>query len=118
MGLPKYLNLRKWEKCREIVSGRLVNVFCRTDKILTLLFRYKHKMGSYKDVCGTCAIAVPGIENFNASHIIKGDHVSYCAFAGDILKQIKFSQPLQSDWKAVDEINLMAKAEQKIEDFN
>jgi len=118
MGLPKYLNLKKWEKCREIVSGRLVNVYCCNDKILMLLFRYKNLKGSYKPICGTCAVAVPGVESIDATHIVKGNHADYCLLVGDILKQIRFGQPLRSDWKAVDEIALIAETERKIEDFN
>eukprot|EP00588_Corethron_pennatum_P002641 CAMPEP_0194302194 /NCGR_PEP_ID=MMETSP0169-20130528/62209_1 /TAXON_ID=218684 /ORGANISM="Corethron pennatum, Strain L29A3" /LENGTH=366 /DNA_ID=CAMNT_0039052511 /DNA_START=126 /DNA_END=1227 /DNA_ORIENTATION=+ len=118
MGLPKYLNLKKWEKCREIVSGRLVNVYCRNDKILMLLFRYKNLKGSYKPICGTCTIAVPGVESIDATHIVKGNHADYCLLVGDILKQIRFGQPLRSDWKAVDEIALIAETERKIDDFN
>jgi len=118
MGMPKYLNLAKWKKCREIVSGRLVNVYCRNDKILTLLYRYKNIMGSLKPICGTCTVAVRGVENVDATHFINGTHADYCLFAGDILKHIRFGQPLRSNWNAVDEMSLLAEAEKKIEDYN
>lgn len=118
MGLPKYLNLKKWGEIREIVAGRLVNVYCRNDKILTFLFRYKNIMKSLRPICGTCTVAVPGIENIDVTPLIKGNHSNYCLLVGRILKQIRFGQPLRSDWNAVDEMALLAEAERKLEDFN
>uniref|UniRef100_A0A7S1FLM9 DUF726 domain-containing protein n=1 Tax=Corethron hystrix TaxID=216773 RepID=A0A7S1FLM9_9STRA len=117
MGLPKYLNIKKWEKCREIVSGRLMNVYCPNDKIM-LLFRYKNITGSFKQICGTGRVPVSGVENIDVSHIIEGNHDNYCHLTGDILQHIRFGQPRQWDRKAIDEINLISEAEREIEDYN
>lgn len=40
MGTPTSCDKGKWQKAREVVAGRLVNVFCTSDWLLAFLFRY------------------------------------------------------------------------------
>jgi len=101
MGMPKYLGSHKsWEICRSIVSGRLVNVFSRNDKILSLLFKYKRLLKGgllNRAVCGNCPIKVGGIagvENFDVSDIV-ANHTDYCLVVGEILERIRHGQPLR-----------------------
>uniref|UniRef100_A0A7S1FKN1 DUF726 domain-containing protein n=1 Tax=Corethron hystrix TaxID=216773 RepID=A0A7S1FKN1_9STRA len=128
MGLPQHVNPKEWEKCREIVSGRLMNVYCPDDKILMLLFRYKNIAGglrdfhynnitgSFKQICGTCVVPVSGVENIDVSHIIKGNHDDYCIFAGDILQHVHFGQPCQWDRKKVHKTDVIGDAEREVEE--
>jgi hypothetical protein len=111
MGAPIYLNPLVWKSCREMVSGRLVNVYSRKDKILSVMFRYKRLAGGYKPICGTSTVAVPGVENVNVTDIVT-EHIDYCYVTGDILKRIKHGQPLRSSCNAVDEMALIEEAEQ------
>jgi hypothetical protein len=109
MGMPKYLNLSVWKAIREVVAGRLVNVYSRQDKILSLMFKYKRILGSIKPVVGTCTVAVPGVENIDATDLIVY-HQDYVALTGDILKRVRHGQPLRASSDAVDEEALMKEA--------
>lgn len=110
MGTPRHLDHPTWQKCRQIVAGRLVNVYSRKDKILSYMFRYKRLTGGLKPVCGTCTVAVPGVENIDATDLVSG-HADYCLVIGDILKRIKLGQPLRFSSAAVDEAALIAEVE-------
>ena len=67
MGLPKYLDLTTWEKCREIVSGMIINCFCPDNTIVTLLFHYKNLKGSLKPICEMGAVTIPSVENVDTT---------------------------------------------------
>jgi Protein of unknown function (DUF726) len=113
MGAPMYLSLSSWKACRKIVAGRLVNVYSRTDKILSLMFKFKQLMGSFKPVCGNCTVAVPGVENIDISDLV-GSHQEYVLKVGDILKRVRHGQPIRSASNALDEIALTAEARRMV----
>lgn len=94
MGLPNHMNLTTWEACRQIVGGRLINCYSRKDLILSLMFQSKKITSGLKKVCGTCAIDVPGVENYDVTDIVTG-HQDYCFVAGDILKRVRHGQPIR-----------------------
>lgn len=110
MGGPMYLSLSSWKACRQVTSGRIVNVYSRKDKILSLMFKYKQIYGSHKPVCGTCTVSVPGVENVDVSDLIES-HSDYCYAIGDILKRVRHGQPLRSASSALDEVAIMEAAE-------
>ena len=93
MGLPNHLSISSWQACRQVVAGRLVNCFSQKDLILSLMFQFK-RFG-LKPVCGTCPVAVPGVENIDVTGMVKG-HQDYCVLVGDILRHIRHGQPLRS----------------------
>jgi Protein of unknown function (DUF726) len=95
MGLPNHLSLRSWYLARQLVAGRLVNCYSKKDLILLLMFRYKKITGGIKRVCGTSAIDVPGMENYDVSDLISG-HSQYCIEVGAILKRIGHGQPIRA----------------------
>jgi hypothetical protein len=112
MGAPIHLNLNAWKTCRQIVAGRLVNVYSRKDRILSYMFKYKHLSGGLKPVCGTCTVAVPGVESLDVTDIVPG-HADYCLVSGEILKRIRHGQPLRLSYShAIDEVALIAEVEQ------
>lgn len=92
MGTPNHLSIRSWKACRQIVAGRLVNCYSRKDLILSLMFQYKRM--SFKKVCGTCVVDLPGVENVDVTDIITG-HQKYCFAAGAILKRVGHGQPVR-----------------------
>jgi hypothetical protein len=110
MGLPKYLNLAVWKECRQVVAGRLVNVYSRKDKILSLMFKYKRILGSFQPVCGTCTVAVPGVENVDVTDLVSS-HQDYCYLTGEILNRVRHGQPVRSESSALDEVALLKEAE-------
>lgn len=94
MGLPNHMSHSSWQACRQVVAGRFINCFSRKDLILSLMFQYK-KFG-FKPVCGTCPVAVAGVENFDVSDLVSG-HQDYCLITGDILKRVRLGQPFKHD---------------------
>jgi hypothetical protein len=110
MGTPLYLKLSSWRACRQVVAGRFVNVYSRQDKILSLMFKYKQMLESFKPVCGNCTVAVPGVENVDVSDMIN-NHQEYVLKVGDILKRVRHGQPVRSSSNALDEEALIAEAE-------
>ncbi|CAB9512184.1 Transmembrane and coiled-coil domain-containing protein 4 [Seminavis robusta] len=110
MGAPMYLSLSSWKACRQVVAGRFVNVYSRTDKILSLMFKYKQMMESFKPVCGNCTVAVPGVENIDISDLVS-NHQEYVLKLGDILKRVRHGQPIRSSSNALDEVALIAEAQ-------
>jgi Protein of unknown function (DUF726) len=109
MGAPMYLSLSSWRAIRQIVAGRLVNVYSRTDKILGVMFRYKSMIESFKPVCGNCTVAVNGVENIDISDLVSS-HPDYALRVGDILKRVRHGQPIRSSSNALDEIALIEEA--------
>jgi len=114
MGMPKYLNLNCWKACREVVAGRLVNVYSRKDMILSYMFKYKNLLGSYKPVVGTCTVAVPGVENIDVTDMISS-HEDYIALTGKILQRVRLGQPVRSSSHVLDEIALLEEAKNMVE---
>ena len=111
MGMPAHLDLEAWKECRQVVAGRLVNVYSRTDRILSIMFKYKRIMGGLNPVCGTCTVAVPGVENVDVTDILSGGHADYCLYVGSILQRIRHGQPIRSSSNAIDELALIAEVE-------
>jgi hypothetical protein len=94
MGLPNHLNLTSWVACRQVVGGRLINCYSRKDLILSLMFQSKKITRGLKKVCGTCAVEVPGVENFDVTDLV-GGHQDYCLATGDILKRVRHGMPIR-----------------------
>lgn len=94
MGLPNHMNLTTWEACRHIVGGRVINCYSRKDLILSLMFQSQKLTSGLKKVCGTCAIDIPGVENYDVTDLVTG-HQDYCFVSGDILKRVRHGQPIR-----------------------
>jgi hypothetical protein len=108
------MNPLAWSTCRAIVSGRLVNVYSRKDRMLTYMFQYKHLKGALKPVCGTCTVPVPGVENVDVTDLVSR-HLEYRVRVSDILERICHGQPKRLPSNAVDEVALLVEAEEELE---
>ncbi|KAL8273930.1 hypothetical protein Esti_002109 [Eimeria stiedai] len=74
MGLPASMNATQWRQARQVTSGRLVNVFCRSDWLLAFLYRW---MEFRLQVAGLAPVTcVPGIENVDVTGLVKS-HANY-----------------------------------------
>ncbi|CAB9517384.1 Transmembrane and coiled-coil domain-containing protein 4 [Seminavis robusta] len=115
MGMPKYLNLSAWKSCRQVVAGRLVNVYSRKDKVLSYIFKYRNLLGSYQPVVGNGTVAVPGVENIDCTDIV-GSHQDYSAMVGRILQRVRHGQPIRSSSHALDEVALLEEAQSLVKE--
>merc|ERR1712238_60053 len=70
MGTPNHMSHQSWRACRCIVAGRFVNCYSKNDLILSLMFQINRLSGGLKPVCGTSAVVVPGVENYDLSPLI------------------------------------------------
>ena len=110
LGMPEYLNLRVWKACRQVVAGRLVNVYSRKDKVLAYVFKYRNLMGSYKPVVGNGTVAVPGVENIDVTDMVSS-HEDYSTMVGQILQRVRHGQPVRVSSHALDEVALLEVAQ-------
>ena len=110
MGAPMYLSLSSWRACRQVVAGRFVNCYSRKDRILSIMFKYKQFLESFKPVVGNCTVAVPGVENVDVSDLVE-NHQDYVFMLSNILKRVRHGQPVRSSTNALDEVALIAEAE-------
>jgi hypothetical protein len=93
MGLPYHLDKASWEVCRQVVAGRLVNCYIPKDLVLLYLFNVNRiSTDVLSPVCGTAAVRVPGVENYNVKKYVTG-HNEYCGYAGEVLRHVQLNQP-------------------------
>lgn len=111
MGLPKFINLAAWARLRQIVGGRLVNVYSRADTVLSYMFRYKQLLGSLKflPVAGNATVAVPGVESIDVTDLVAHHH-EYSIKIGPILERVRHGEPVRASARVVDEVALLQKA--------
>ncbi|KAK1442376.1 transmembrane and coiled-coil domain-containing protein 4 [Babesia gibsoni] len=86
MGLPSTAGPNEWAQCLSVVAGRLINVYSRNDWVLGYLYRYLEP-GS--NVAGLRPIVLEGIENYDATDVIK-NHNEYLCKMSDILTLVHF----------------------------
>jgi hypothetical protein len=84
MGLPRLIDNHGMWVCRQIVGGRLVNCYNKEDWLLPLMFlsRGGTKTGGTHPVD-----AIPGIENYNVTHLVKA-HAKYGDAVPSILQLV------------------------------
>jgi hypothetical protein len=57
-------------------------------------------------------VAVPGVENLDVSDIIS-NHADYCLLPGEILKRVRYAQPVKAfSNDVIDEVSLIAEAQE------
>lgn len=117
MGLPKFINLAAWARLRQVVGGRLVNVYSRADTVLSYMFRYKQLLGSLKflPVAGNATVAVPGVESIDATDLV-AHHQDYSVMVGPILERVRHGQPVRVSSRVVDEVALLKEAKNAAEE--
>ncbi|KAJ2999885.1 hypothetical protein HDV02_001404 [Globomyces sp. JEL0801] len=87
-GTPCVASKKEWEAISSVVSGRIVNGYCRNDTLLGVLYRTSTVL--YKDVPGLGPVQdITGIENVDLSDIVNG-HMEYRTKMPSILKEVGF----------------------------
>ncbi|CAG9326100.1 unnamed protein product [Blepharisma stoltei] len=78
------LNIENWVLCRSVVSGRMVNTYSKTDKILSLLYTFS----IFEKPIGNYEIPIENFENYNVTDLASG-HTKYREVLDRILALIK-----------------------------
>ena len=80
------INAQEWRSCKTAVTGRLVNVFSKQDRVLSLLYsasRFEKAIGNYP-------IDADGVENYDLSGEVT-NHLDYKAKMKTILKRVRYN---------------------------
>ena len=80
------LDAALWKRAKKAVSGRMINCYSKSDKILSLLYsaaNFQHSIGNFE-------IKVKGVENYDVTHIAPG-HLDYRNQLDKIFKRIKYN---------------------------
>ncbi|XP_050437523.1 transmembrane and coiled-coil domain-containing protein 4-like isoform X2 [Adelges cooleyi] len=85
IGTPCTRNTTEWNKITQVVAGRVVNAYCRSDWLLKFLYRTlsMHTHG----VAGLEAVQTEGIENIDLTDIVSG-HFDYPQKMTEIMMHI------------------------------
>jgi hypothetical protein len=76
---------QRWEKVRNIVSGRLVNAYSSKDWVLGFIYRAAEL--EFGHIAGLHPVRVQDIENIDVGHIVSG-HGDYMKQSGRLLSHI------------------------------
>lgn len=85
LGAPTPADPRLWLSMKTVVHGRLINIFSENDWLLGFLYRtanLEYGVAGLQQVSG-----VDGVENYNASAMIKG-HLRYQYMVGKLLSSV------------------------------
>jgi hypothetical protein len=80
------LDTKLWKRAKKAVSGRMINCYSKSDRILSVLYsaaNLKHSIGNFE-------IKVKGVENYDVTHIAPG-HQDYRNHLDKILQRIKYN---------------------------
>jgi len=110
LGAPCSANPDRWKDITRVVSGKIVNGYCKSDWLLTFLYRTLSWPAG--GVAGLQPIAVthPRIENVNLSEIVKG-HKEYPDKMSQVLKAVgvrvvEEEDPIPSSRSHTDTLNV------------
>lgn len=105
LGAPTPADPRLWLGMKSVVHGRLINIFSENDWLLGFLYRtanLEYGVAGLQQVVG-----VDGVENYNASGMIKG-HLRYQYMVGKLLRAVHW-EDLDVDQIAEDDATMMKK---------
>ncbi|CAG9326101.1 unnamed protein product [Blepharisma stoltei] len=80
------LILENWALCRSVVTGRLINCYSKTDKILSICYTCT----TFEKPIGNHEIPIENIENYNVTDFASG-HSNYREVLDRILTLIKYN---------------------------
>lgn len=84
MGAPAATDPSTWAAAREVVAGRLVNCYSRSDWVLGLLHRAE---GVTSRVAGLRPVVADGVDNVDVTDLVSG-HLRYGAATRAILERV------------------------------
>lgn len=84
MGAPAATDSATWAAAREVVAGRLVNCYSRSDWVLGFLHRAE---GVTRRVAGLQPVDANGVEDVDVTDLVKG-HLRYGAATRAILERV------------------------------
>mmetsp|Transcript_15807 Transcript_15807/g.26497 ORF Transcript_15807/g.26497 Transcript_15807/m.26497 type:complete len:651 (+) Transcript_15807:1118-3070(+) len=92
IGLPMRIDRKEWIACRELIAGRLVNCYNKSDWVLSYMINIRCWNGVNK-ACGTHPIQqIKGIENYEVSHLASR-HDRYPLAVPHILHEVGYGEP-------------------------
>lgn len=97
MGGPISADQSRWLRAREVVSGRLINVYSRQDWFLAFMFRY---MEWGVTVAGVSPVNAGGTENFDVTGLIRS-HAQYATKVEDVLAYVGMHATLKQQFLCV-----------------
>lgn len=80
------MRLDRWREIRKAVSGRLVNVYSKEDKIVM----YGFPVITANSAIGSGPIEIEGVENYDVGHIVDG-HFKYRHRLDEVLRYIRYN---------------------------
>uniref|UniRef100_A0AC35U7Z7 DUF726 domain-containing protein n=1 Tax=Rhabditophanes sp. KR3021 TaxID=114890 RepID=A0AC35U7Z7_9BILA len=86
LGAPVTASQTQWEEASKVVSGRIINGYCKNDWMLKFLYR---TMSAQMSIAGIAPVKFKNsnrnkVANYNLSHIVKG-HLDYAEKLEEIL---------------------------------
>jgi len=92
IGMPMLIDRKEWIACRELVGGRVINCYNKSDWILSYMINIRCWNGVSK-TCGTHPIQeIEGVENYEVSHLASS-HARYPLAVPHILHEIGYGEP-------------------------
>ena len=93
MGTVASVTKSTWSSLRGVAAGRIVNCYSTKDMILALMYRSKNMTSAViNPPVGIRSVNVPGVENYDVSHIVAG-HSEYNVAVQEILQLVGYNQP-------------------------
>lgn len=80
------MRLDRWREIKKAVSGRLVNVYSKEDKIVM----YGFPVVTANSAIGSGPIPIDGVENYDVGHIVDG-HFKYRHRLDEVLRYIRYN---------------------------
>ena len=97
IGMPRLVDESEWSTCREMVGGRVVNCYSRSDFFLTYLFQIRTWKGVSRMTAGTHPIeGITGVENCDVTRFVS-THGRYPLVLPQILHEAGFGEPDAND---------------------
>jgi len=89
VAVPEDAKPKRWRRARAVVTGRLINVYAKSDWVLAILYRYL-EMGL--TVAGLNEVKVAGVENLDVTGLGISGHHDYGNHMDKILAMVRLGE--------------------------